>query len=369
MNILFLNSIEKETYGGMEEWIRLTAGALRKRGHDIIVAGRTGSEYLRRVAESTKDAIILGLHISGDFDPFTISRLKKIINKNKIQIIVANFNKDIRLGGLAALIAGGSKVIWSAGINLTKNNWVHRTLTPKLIDGVIVPSLYLKNAIITPGYINPSIVNIIPIGIPNGVPRPSKREISTTLKSKYNLPLDSLISVTAGRFVPQKGHIHLIEATPMIVKNHPNMRFIFLGSGPLEGKLRNRISGLGLDQYFVFAGMLDDITVALHGADLMIHPSIEEPFGIALLEGMRAGLPIVASNVGGIPEVVDENNTAHLVPPADSKALANTVSDLLGSPSEMIDFGRKGRERWENRFKLESMIDRIEKYFLSLVGN
>ncbi len=198
----------------MEEWIRLTAGSLGNRGHEITVAGRSGSEYLGRVAAMTKDVDILGLNISGDFGPIIISRLVGFLKKNKIELIVANFNKDIRLGGLAARLAGRCKVIWSAGINLTKRNWVHRLLTPRLIDGVIVPSLYLKNAITDPGYIDERLVSVIPIGIPNGLPNISKEDAARKLKEKYNLAADAIISVTAGRFVPQKGHIYLVEAAP-----------------------------------------------------------------------------------------------------------------------------------------------------------
>ncbi len=115
--------------------------------------------------------------------------------------------------------------------------------------------------------------------------------------------------------------------------------------------------------------MLDDVGSVMQGADIMIHPSVEEPFGIALLEGMRAGLPIVASRVGGIPEVVEDNRTARLVEPGDKRALATAVIDLLESPSAMTEYGRKGRERWDSKFRLEAMVDSIEKYLSSFVNN
>ncbi len=367
MRILFLNSIETETYGGMEEWIKLTAGGLCQRGHKITVAGRAGSEYLRRVKLAEKDLDILGLNISGDFDPIVISQLFRFLRKNEIELIVANFNKDIRLGGLAAGFVSRCKVVWSVGINITKDNWVHRFLTPRLIDGVIVPSLYLKNEITSPGYIDERLVDVIPIGISNGLPVISKQEAAKMLREKYNIPSDSIIAVTVGRFVPQKGHIYLIEAANDILKRQPQIKFIFLGNGPLEQELKNRISELNLAQYITFAGMLDDINPILQGADLMIHPSIEEPFGIALLEGMRTGLPIVASRVGGIPEVVEAGCTANLVEPHNPKALAEGVINLLASPEKIIEFGHAGKERWNNRFRLETMIDKVELYLSSLL--
>ncbi|RKX27260.1 MAG: glycosyltransferase, partial [Candidatus Zixiibacteriota bacterium] len=131
MNILFLNSIEKATYGGMEEWICLTAGGLVARGHHVTVAGRPGSEFLRRVSETEPGVTILPLAISGDFNPATITKLKKSLTENSIDVIVVNFNKDIRLGGLAAKLERYPKVIWSVGLNITKDSLIHRHLTPR----------------------------------------------------------------------------------------------------------------------------------------------------------------------------------------------------------------------------------------------
>jgi glycosyltransferase involved in cell wall biosynthesis len=361
MNILFLNSIEKETYGGMEEWIRLAAKGLAQRGHDVTVAGRRGSEYLRRVSSTSPAVRTLELDISGDFNPVTISKLKKFLSANKTDVVIVNFNKDIRLGGLAARWEGSPCVIWSVGLDITKDNLVHRHLTPKLIDGVIVPSQALKRQITKTGYINESIVEVIPIGIGERDSVSSKQHAAVNLRRKYNLLEESIVAVTVGRFVEQKGHRYLIEAAAEIVCRHPKVIFLFLGDGPLREKLESQIAQLNLKKNFVLAGMLDDIGEELAGADLMIHPSVEEPFGIALLEGMRVGLPIVASRVGGIPEVVVEEETAMLFEPRNVEQLSAAVQELLMAQSKMEAFGLAGQQRWRSKFQLAMMIGRVEK--------
>ena len=111
MKLLFLNSIEAETFGGMEEWIRLVASGLASRGHDVTVAGRPGSKYLQRVAATADEVGILELEISGDFNPVTIGKLKQFIARDEIEVIVANLNKDVRLGGLAARLDGNCRVL------------------------------------------------------------------------------------------------------------------------------------------------------------------------------------------------------------------------------------------------------------------
>ncbi len=366
MNMLFLNSIAEDIYGGMEEWIRLVSVGLLDRGHNVTIIGRRDSAFIKRLNKMEVKATCLELNISGDFNPVTIFRIKSILKTQKIDIIVVNFNKDIRLGGLAARLAGKVPVVWSVGINLTKKVFIHRFLTPRLIDAVIVPSTSLRNQITDSGYINPDICEIIPIGIPETNSSPPRNDARRLLREKYSLPVNSCIAVTAARFVKQKGHINLVKAAAAIADRFPEIHFLLLGDGPLELILKKEIASRRLSRHFIFAGMLNDVNLELIGADLMIHPSIEEPYGIAVLEGMRAGLPIVASRVGGIPEVVDEGNTALLADPGDPLHLSERVISLLESRTKMNKLGEEGYRRWQKEFRFDIMIDRIENKLADL---
>ncbi len=365
MNLLFLNSIDKTTYGGMEEWIRLAASGLKGRGHQITVCGRNNSEFLNRLSRSNPDFDIIGLDISGDFNPLTITQIKHLIDEKNIETMVVNFNKDIRLGGLAAKLSGDVAVIWSVGLDITKDNLSHKLLTPRLIDGVIVPSHSLKRQITRHGYIGPESVRVIPIGLPELTSGQSETMARANLTGRLALPQDCAVCVTCGRLVEQKGHEYLIEAAPQITAKNPKAVFLFLGDGPRRKMLEARISELGLQKYFILAGMVGDVPEMLAGCDLMIHPSIEEPFGIAILEGMRAGLPVVASGVGGIAEVVKENETGLLVQPRQPDEIASAVNQLLAQPGFMQRMGQSGAKRWENYFKYDIMIDAIDKYLLA----
>lgn len=359
MNILFLDSVDPKTYGGMEEWIRLVASGLAKRGHTVSVCGRKESEFLRRI-KSADNLSLIALAISGDFNPVTISRIRKEIEQRNIDIVVTNFNKDIRLGGLAAKLHGSPKVIWSAGLDITKDSMVHRQLTPRLIDSVIVPSKALAKQVCKFGYINEAMVEVIPIGIPE-LPKTAERDKSRRLLCReFGIPSDAIIAVTSGRFVEQKGHSYLLSAIPEILRKHANTFFLLLGSGPLEDELRDAGERCKLNGHLIFAGMRDKVDEILTGCDLMIHPSIEEPFGISILEGMRASLPVVASDVGGIPEVVSDGKTATLIEPRNASLLAKAVCDLLEDQSKMMAFGRSGRKRWQEEFNESTMIDRVE---------
>jgi glycosyltransferase involved in cell wall biosynthesis len=159
-----------------------------------------------------------------------------------------------------------------------------------------------------------------------------------------------------------------VEAAPEIVRQVPKVIFLFLGDGHHEGSLRSRIAELGLGDNFVFAGMLDKIDLELAGSDLMVHPAIEEPFSHAILEGMRAGLPVVASRVGGIPEALVDGECAVLVPARDPDSLATATVRLLLSEDTRASFGRAAQDRWRGHFRIDTMMRQVEAYFMLLTG-
>ena len=364
MNILFLDSIDKNTYGGMEEWIKLVGAGLQQKRHNIYISGREDSKFLKRVSADNPEIEQIPLNISGDFNPATIANIYSEIKSKQIDIIVVNFNKDLRLGGLAAKLDKDCKVIWSLGLDITRNSLVHKVLTPKLVDGVIVPSEALKKQITRFDYISSDQVEVIPIGIPEANSQIEKNTAREKVLEKFGLNENAFICVTSGRFVDQKGHRYLIEAALTIIEKCPETVFLFLGDGQLKNELESMISEKQLDKYFVLAGMLDTNNVAeiLPGCDLMIHPSIEEPFGIAILEGMRAGLAVVANRVGGIPEVVIENETALLVESKNAADIAAAVLSLQLSPKQLRQMAQAGKTRWQKYFGYQSMIERIESY-------
>ena len=367
MNLLFLDSVDCRTFGGYENWILLVASYFAERGHKVTTVGRPGAEYLRRMAARSGETEILELPISGDFNPLTLLRLKKILSDRRVDLMTVNFNKDVRLGGMAARWYGPARVCWRIGLDITSNGWAHRFLTPRLVDGVIVPSQALKQQIMRHGYLSDDKVTVIYNGTQDKTFLRPDPQAAATLREKYHLAGDDIVAVTVGRFVDQKGHVYLVDAAPEIVRQTPRLRFLWLGDGQLESTLRTRINQLGLEKHFIFAGMLDNIDLELAGSDLMIHPAVEEPFSHAVLEAMRAGLPIVASRVGGVPEALTDGVNALLVAPREPRILSTAVVKLLRSPELRDAYGKAAQARWREDFRIDKMMLKVEAYFESLV--
>lgn len=368
MNILFLNSIREEIYGGMEEWIRLVGAGLAARGHGLYVMGRPESEFLRRLRNAGENLNLKSLKISGDFNPVTIGKVARFMRKYRIDIVVVNFNKDLRIGGLAARLVRRPGVVWSIGIKITRDSRIHRLLTPKLFDRVIVPSQSLKSQIVSDRYITAEKVEVIPIGLKERANNLDKETARRELRYRYSLPSDAVVAITSARFVEQKGHQTLIEAAPTIVRLIPRLHFLWLGSGPLEPKLKAKIRELNLERHFIFAGMLDDLELELSGSDFMIHPSVDEPFGLAILEGMRSGLPIIASRAGGIPEVVHEGGNAALFQPGSKEELAAAVIAVASSDETRWQLSEESLRRWQTAFSYDVMLDRVENCFRNVIS-
>lgn len=367
MNLMFLNSIARNTYGGVESWMVRVASEMSRRSHKVVAVGRRGSvflEYMRHTG--SRPVEIYEVKIGGDFNPFTIYRLSGVIKKNAVDFVFVSCNKDLRLGGLAARYSGRTKIVWRIGVDLTRNNWVHRKLTPKLLDGVIAPSSNLKEHITRYGYLSDDLVTVIASATEAFTKRWERDEARRNLRNKYGLSQGSIVAVTSGRFVPEKGHHFLVAAALEIVKVRPEIFFLLLGNGPRESFLKKQVSTLQLDRHFIFPGFLSDFELELTGADLMIHPATEEAFGNALLDGMQAALPVITTNVGGIPEVVEDNRTSVLVPAGDVPGLARAVIELLGDRDKMRRLGEAGYQRWREKYTMEIMIDRLEKYLAKL---
>jgi glycosyltransferase involved in cell wall biosynthesis len=307
------------------------------------------------------------LKIGGDFNPFVIKKIASLCQSYSIDAVVCNFVKDVRMAGLAREFGGKYKIVWSPGVNLAKKTWSHRKLFSGFVDSVIVPSVHLRDEIIESGYIEKSKFDVIPIGIDRELWKLKKEDGRAFLRDKYNIPEDAFVCLTSGRFVEQKGHKYLIKASVSLLEKYKNIYFLWLGDGPLESKLKMQTEAIGYGDRFVFAGLLENHPRAVFGADLYIHPAVVEPFGIVLVEAMAAGLPIVATRVGGIPEVVSEDKNAILVNPADAADLTNAIERLYNDSELRDKYSQTGYERFLEKFSSDVMVDKIEAHLMKMV--
>jgi glycosyltransferase involved in cell wall biosynthesis len=176
----------------------------------------------------------------------------------------------------------------------------------------------------------------------------------------------ALIVGTVGWLLPIKGPIYLLKAMEEVWKDHPETSLVYVGKGDLEEELKREASVMGVSQRVWFLGWRDDIPEIMHILDIFVLPSLNEGMGRVLVEAMAAGRPVVASNTGGIPDLVVQGENGLLVPAADALALARGIEFLIAHPEKRRELGEQGR-KMSIRFGSNFMVQKIDQLYLELL--
>ena len=195
--------------------------------------------------------------------------------------------------------------------------------------------------------------------------RPATREEA---RRSLGLPQQGPLIGAVGRLSPEKGQNVLLQALPSVLAAFPQAACVLAGEGPARAALEAEARRLGIGDRVVFLGLRRDVPMVLAALDLFVQPSIYEGFGLSLLEAMAAGLPVVASRVGGIPELIEDGRTGLLVPPQDPMALAGAVVRLLGDSEGARRLGEAAASRSRERFSLGRVADRVDALYRNILA-
>jgi glycosyltransferase involved in cell wall biosynthesis len=196
-------------------------------------------------------------------------------------------------------------------------------------------------------------------------PEPADRRV---LEAMFPRAPERIVGA-AGRLSPEKGFGVLVEAAAIVARSDPGAGFIHFGDGPLRAAIRRRIGELGLERRFILAGFRDDLDRFLPHWDLSVLPSFTEGLPTVVLESYAAGVPVVATAVGGTPEAVADGVDGYLVPPGDPNALARRILDVLNDEDTRRDMGSRGRDRVRAEFTFGAQALRFQKVCEDLLSS
>ena len=296
------------------------------------------------------------------FDLSLIFKLAKLIKQFRADIVMTTlFYADV-LGAYASWLSKIKHVIsWEVVTSQYKKRhlYAYRAASKKMTHVVAVSDAIAKKLILE-RKIPSSKVMTIHYGIDL-----KKYHFSNKVGEKGKLGIDEneMVIATVARLTDQKGHRYLIEAAPKIIRNHPNVRFVFIGDGYLKQKLKTLTDRLKIAEHFLFLGMRNDIIELLNLSDIFVLPSLYEGFPNVVLEAMACAKPVIATAVDGTPEAVVDSVTGYLVPPRNPEALSKAIIRLLDNPQNIRLYGMKGRKRVEKHFSLENQIRQFESLF------
>ena len=184
-----------------------------------------------------------------------------------------------------------------------------------------------------------------------------------SVRETFWLPTNAPVVGCVGALVEHKGHRYLVHAAADIVRAVPDARIVILGEGDLRDELSRLIHELGLERHVLLPGFRPDVLSLLKAVDVFVMPSITEGLGTSILDAMACRKAVVASAVGGIPEVVEDGRTGLLVPARDASALGTAIVRLLRDPSLAGRLAAAGRARVEQRFTADRMVqDTLDVY-------
>lgn len=220
---------------------------------------------------------------------------------------------------------------------------------------VIVTSGSMKKEICEHFRLPPEKVEVIPNGIDL-----TKYGVSVdrwSVRSRYGVQPNEKLVLCVGRLVPQKGVEHLIRAVPNINRRYPEAKFIIVGDGWLRDHLEGLAQSTGYRWKIMFTGFIPDqeVVALMSSADVLVVPSVYEPFGIVALEGMAAGVPVVVSQVGGLAEVIDHDRTGVFVYPGKPESIAWGVDHVLSNLDHARWLAQNAQEMIQKTYSWESI--------------
>jgi glycosyltransferase involved in cell wall biosynthesis len=209
--------------------------------------------------------------------------------------------------------------------------------------------------------------------IPNGIGIPPRRTDAEGFPFRDEFKIDHhapLIAMVA-RLIRSKGVEYFIEAARGAIDRYPSARFVIVGDNEYLPQhvlaLKDRARTLGLGDRMIFTGHRSDVARILREVDVFVLPTLTESFSNSILEAMANGIPVVATNVGGNPELIDDRRTGMLVPPRDAGAIQRALVELLESPSYSLDLGESARDKVIRQFSLAAVLGQTEDLYTPLL--
>jgi sugar transferase (PEP-CTERM/EpsH1 system associated) len=368
-SIKVMHIIEDLENGGAERvLVTLVSGLAPQRFRPLVCCltkkGRMAAEL------EARGIPVVTMNKQPKLDLAMLFRLRKLMREQKIDIVHTHVFTANFWGRLAAIFANVPVLITHEHSTFTVDNRYRRWIETVLIrrtNKVITVSENLRNRLVSEGGLPPSVI----MAIHNGLrlqPQSANEARRAQLRRELGLEKFDHVIGTVGRLEPRKNYPLLLEAMATLLARHPRTALLMVGSGPEEEKLQQQAHNLGINQQVVFTGYRSDISDLLGLMSTFCLSSITEGISMAILEAMAAGVPVVATQVGGNAEIIPDREHGMLVPSGDVAALANALSETLSNRDAAIKIAKNGQKRVCEFFSERHMIQRIEGLYMQCMA-
>jgi glycosyltransferase involved in cell wall biosynthesis len=332
------------------------ARGLKQRGHGQLIVCPSSSPLARRAENEELDVMPLP----------SVANLRRLLRAEQFDIVHAHDAKSQTISFRASIGLPIRRVASRLVAFTPRHPLIHRWKYSRTCHGVIALSQSVRQVLIAAGVPDSHIEVIVPgIEMPAELPGSDQRAAA---RARWGFSNDNFVIGHAAAFTHEKGQDVALQAALLLAPKLPRARMLLAGEGPERSQpamvdLMRRASGMAQ-----LPGFVDDLNQFYAALNVFIMPSRSEAWGLTALRAMAYGLPVIASNVGGLPEAIEDGKSGWLVPPESPEALANAIMDAASDPERLCEFGRNARQR-AAEFSIQRTVDRTEHYYLRLLSD
>ncbi len=360
-----LHLIETTELGGAENVLINIACGIKRVGYHSIVCLRKEGALSRELIQRGVETHVL--QEEGLFDIQFLMNLVRMAIREKVSLIHAHEFLMSLYASIVGLVLRLPSVVTLHGKFYYHEKWRRRTALLFLarVSQLVCVSEDLRNFVSEKIGIPKNRI----ISIHNGIDTRifSKNNSGALIKDKFGIRRNQKVVGTVANLSLPKGHIYLLRAIRIVIQTYPNVVFLFVGKGDQEKTLREEAHRLSICDYVKFLGFRSDVPDLLNLMDIFVLPSLSECLPISVLEAMALSIPVVVTDVGGVREIIKDQEAGYIVPPTDSVALADKISLLLKDRLNARSIGLRGSQIIEEKFSIQTMLTRYQDLYKSLL--
>jgi len=364
MNILILTTHFNP--GGITKYAVSLAKGLKSKNHNVFVASN-GGELVETLKKQAIKHIDINIATKSDLSPkifLSLSKLSRVIKENSIQIIHAQTRVT---QVLSFWLSGFSRIPCVSTCHGFFRPRLHRIIFPCWGKKVIAISQAVRRHLSEDLKVKFENIQLIYNGLDmDNYPQYSQDQVDHN-KKRIGLGEGPIIGNIA-RLSTVKGQDHLITAMREVIAKFPTAELLFVGDGKIKEDLINQSKNLALSKNIFFIPSVKNISSILALIDVFVMSSNQEGLGLSIMEAQAMGLPVIATFVGGIPELIEDNKTGILIPPQDPNIIAKAIISLLEDKQRAKQLGENAKRSIREKFSLDKMVDETERLYESVVS-
>ena len=350
MNILHID--EQRTWRGGEQQASYLIQGLVRRGHTCLLAGKPGTPFFM-VDHGVTDLMRVAAPFRGEADLQTAWVLARAVKQYNIDIIHAHSSHAHTMACLARMMAGRSKVVVHRRVDFAPNNSFVSRWKYSLPDHFIAVCRRVAEVLHAFG-ISPEKVSVVYSAIDL-----SRFEVEPISRADLGLPENTPLLGNVAALVGHKDHANLLDAMPEALRELPDLHLVIAGEGELRSAIEAQIRRLGLDKLVTLLGHRTDVQRILRAIDAFVLSSYAEGIGGCVLEALACARPVVATDAGGVGEVIRNEQTGLLVPARDPAALAKAVIRVFRDRPLATALANRGHALVREQFTVDTMVDKV----------